>query len=168
MTENRRRTVSETGRATQHTQTPPTGIRGVSPHAEQARLRSTPARQAQTPSTAPHVRGGMLACGSIGGGGNRGVSPPYLAGSFASDGRGTLCLLAGREQAGAPAVVSPGITAGPSGGKKGRGQAQGDLWYKMRHFQHRETFCIPAQRANGRKRCDILRPARTVAQNSTD
>lgn len=53
------------------------------------------------------------------------MSPPYLAGSFASDGRGTLCLLAGREQAGAPAVVSPGITAGPSGGKKGRGQAQG-------------------------------------------
>ena len=46
----------------------------------------------------PHVRG--YARGSIGEGGAQGVCLLYVDGSRASDGQGTLCLLAGAEQAG--------------------------------------------------------------------
>jgi len=61
----------------------------------------------------------------------------YVDGSRASDGQGTLCLLAGAEQAGAPArmrtdckqnanrfgpvcVVTPGLTGGVANKKAGR------------------------------------------------
>ena len=107
------------------------------------RLRRTPERQSQAPATVLHVRG--YARGSIGEGGAQGGVPDYVACARAVQTVGTLWLLAGMEQ---KEFVSKVRAKGEQ-----FGAARACVCRKMSQFQHRETSCMPAQSANGRKGC---------------